>query len=107
MECSITQMSNNRARLISRDKNSRPGIEKALISKSMKKDARLWTSFSFTLRRVRDSNPRKHPQVSSLVFSVIPIKNYCYICVSLVTPVVHLSLSKSTSKGFGPNQSFP
>ena len=58
MECSITQMSNNRARLISRDKNSRPGIEKALISKSMKKDARLWTSFSFTLRRVRDSNPR-------------------------------------------------
>ena len=31
MECSITQMSNNRARLISRDKNSRPGVEKALI----------------------------------------------------------------------------
>ena len=30
MECSITQMSNNRARLISRDKNSRSGGEKAL-----------------------------------------------------------------------------
>lgn len=48
MECSITQMSNNRARLISRDKNSRQGAEKALTIHINEKDARLWTSFSFT-----------------------------------------------------------